>query len=76
MPVPVDFEKAEKAYGTLRAWSDRLGIVYTTVHSWKRSGKVPDWREARIREVAAADDKDVFVTQRKRRSRSQMEKMA
>lgn len=58
--LPIDFDKAKKAYGTIKAWSDRLEVPYTTVIGWRDSGAVPRWRLSHVSGIAREDGKDIF----------------
>jgi len=67
--MDVSFDKAEAAYGSLKAFARRLGVKYTTVHGWKRSGNVPYWRAEKIEAIALEDGKDLFSPPLKKRTR-------
>lgn len=63
MPIYIDPEKARKAYGTLKAWSEAIGVGPTTISSWLESGSVPHWRFERVAAQAKIDGKDIFSTE-------------
>jgi hypothetical protein len=70
MDIEIDIQKALTAYGSVKAWSDRLKVPYTTVIGWKDSKTgVPMWRRKDVAAVAVEDGKDIFAAApRKRRA--------
>ncbi|MEC9268515.1 MAG: hypothetical protein VX464_20820 [Pseudomonadota bacterium] len=39
--------------GGMREASKRIGVPYTTLHGWKRHGRIPHWRLSDIQRAAA-----------------------
>jgi hypothetical protein len=68
MDLEIDIKKALAAYGSVKAWSDRLNIPYTTVIGWKVSKTgVPSWRKKAVAAAAVDDGKDIFAAAPKKR---------
>jgi hypothetical protein len=68
MDIEIDIQKALAAYGSVKAWSDRLDVPYTTVIGWKDSKTgVPMWRRKAVAAVAVEDGKDIFAAAPKKR---------
>ncbi|GEM_PF-1456412 len=49
------------ALGGFREVSKQTGIPLTTVHSWKRAGRVPGWRQPQL--IALAKKKKVSLSE-------------
>ena len=48
--------------GGVKAVSEDTGWPYTTVDSWRDAGSVPDWRRAKLLEMALVNDKPLRAT--------------
>lgn len=49
-----------EAFGGVAKLARRLGVPLTTAHAWKRSGKLPSWRQKEIEAAAVADGVDLY----------------
>ena len=49
VPLP---DRVITAFGGRAKLARALGLRYTTVDGWQRSGNIPDWRLAPIRDAA------------------------
>jgi hypothetical protein len=68
MDLDIDIGKAKEAYGSFKAWAERLGVPYTTVLGWRDSTHgVPHWRKKVVAAAAVEDGKDIFGPPPKKR---------
>jgi hypothetical protein len=42
--------------GGIKPLSDSMGIPLTTISSWARSNRIPDWRQPKLLELAVERD--------------------